>query len=89
MSGSPVAERPPGEKSAARGERQRQFLDAVAAKPGITVTEVAKQYESDAWAFYAIVRKAAKEEVVTKSDSGYEFSKSGVANPKRGIGPAA
>lgn len=70
------------QKRAGRGERRRQFFDAVAGKPGISVAEIAKQHKTSAGPFYAIARTAVEEQTVKKSGSGYELAKRSTAPTK-------
>lgn len=65
----PAARR--GRRSAARpGERERQLLELVAARPGITVSQVAGELGVDATGLYGIVRRLQGKGRLSKDGPG-------------------
>lgn len=58
-------------KRAAKGQRQEQFLAAVAAKPGATVTEIAKKLGVERTSLYPVAKKLRSEKRISKKGSGF------------------
>jgi transposase-like protein len=58
-------------KRAPRGQRQRDFLAAVEAKPGIRASEVAQEIGVSANQAYALANKLRKQKKIRKSGKGY------------------
>jgi DNA invertase Pin-like site-specific DNA recombinase len=58
-------------KRAARGQRQEQFLAAIAEKPGATVTEIARKMGVERTSLYPVAKKLQSENKIAKKGSGY------------------
>ena len=58
-------------KRAARGQRAEQFLAAVAEKPGITVTAIAKKLGVERTSLYPVAKKLQSEKRISKKGSGF------------------
>jgi predicted Rossmann fold nucleotide-binding protein DprA/Smf involved in DNA uptake len=58
-------------KRAGRGQRQAQFLELVAAKPGAPVAELAREMGVRPQQLYAIARRLTESGAIAKRDGGY------------------
>jgi hypothetical protein len=61
-------------KRAPRGQRQRDFLAAVEAKPGIRASEVAREIGVSQNQAYALANKLRKQKKIRKSGKGYRLA---------------